>query len=329
MNVYLVSRADTPLASSDESFAARFRFHNQDRSEVCFVDSPSRADVVILFEEFSFKQILYRETLANDAFVACHCERLFTVNYDDSTGGFLPGCYTSLQTSNFDPALHRACAYPKVYNTDTAETVRITETSPDLLFSFRGSIHSHPSRSKLCRIYEKSQSSWSVTAVNTPFNTHSSAEKQEYASEILRSHFVLCPRGSSPSTYRLFEVMAMGRCPVIISDAWVPPEGVDWEGCSIRIPENRLRSIPSILQSQFDRASELGLAARVNWEQHFSESAKYRAYWTKIDSLMREPRQSLDSMLLRWHSDQFISGNRWKAWQRFVRRLTSIKRFWT
>ena len=73
---------------------------------------------------------------------------------------------------------------------------------------------------------------------------------------------------------RLFETMQVGRCPVILSDDWLPPPFVDWEACSLRIPERQVTSLPEILRARCDEAAQLGLAARRAWEENFSPARR-------------------------------------------------------
>jgi len=88
-----------------------------------------------------------------------------------------------------------------------------------------------------------------IHVVNTTFHSHSDYEKKAFVDSILDSKFVLCPRGWFPVTYRLFEVMELGRCPVIISDQWVPIQGIPWDECTIQVPEVDVGNIPEIASS--------------------------------------------------------------------------------
>jgi len=92
----------------------------------------------------------------------------------------------------------------------------------------------------------------------------------EYVSILQKSKFILCPRGFSPSSWRCFETMKVGRVPVIVSDEWVPPPGLPWDKFSIRIPEAEVESIPALLESLEYRAEEMGKKARQEWFAHFS-----------------------------------------------------------
>jgi hypothetical protein len=94
--------------------------------------------------------------------------------------------------------------------------------------------------------------------------------KQEYADLLRRSKFVLCPRGFGTSSFRLFETMQAGRVPVIISDAYVKPAGIDWDSCSLTIPESRLDDIPAIIQSRLGDWDVLAANARTVWESNFA-----------------------------------------------------------
>ena len=96
-----------------------------------------------------------------------------------------------------------------------------------------------------------------------------------YLSLLMRSKFILCPRGIGTSSWRLFETMKAGRVPVIISDQWVPPEGPSWLECSIRVPESEVMLIPEMLERREVDASKLALAARKVWDDWFSSEAVF------------------------------------------------------
>ena len=88
-----------------------------------------------------------------------------------------------------------------------------------------------------------------------------------------RSRFVICPRGVSPSSIRLFEAMEAGSVPVIISDDLELPLGPRWEEFSLRVREQDIDDIPRLIERRQDQASEMGAAARRTWETYFSPQA--------------------------------------------------------
>ena len=100
-------------------------------------------------------------------------------------------------------------------------------------------------------------------------------QKRRYAEVIQNSKFVLCPVGSGPSSFRLFETMAAGRVPVIISDEWVPPLGPTWADFSITVPERKVRGIAEIVASQEHRFPDMSNAARAAWEEWFAPNVLF------------------------------------------------------
>jgi hypothetical protein len=96
------------------------------------------------------------------------------------------------------------------------------------------------------------------------------ARQREYAETIAASHFGLCPRGASAGGLRLFDVMQIGVAPVLISDAFVLPEGPDWSTFLIRVPERRLKKLPEILDRHQGQSSEMGRLAQEAWEKWFA-----------------------------------------------------------
>jgi hypothetical protein len=108
-----------------------------------------------------------------------------------------------------------------------------------------------------------------VSSDNNPIS------RNDYLSVISKSIFVLCPRGYGSSSYRLFEALKMGRIPVIISDAWVPPQGPDWSRCSIRIAEANVSNIPEILEDFRPRAVEMMENVKSTWADWFAEDVVF------------------------------------------------------
>lgn len=74
-----------------------------------------------------------------------------------------------------------------------------------------------------------------------------SREKEEYTRVMQQSKFALCPRGTGPSSLRIWEAFAAGVVPVIIADDLCLPTGINWPECSIRLAENEVKAIPEIL----------------------------------------------------------------------------------
>jgi hypothetical protein len=88
-------------------------------------------------------------------------------------------------------------------------------------FSFMGSFLTHPVRRKL---YDHLKSRKDCLVIDTgSWHFEGSKEKIEnnsrkYIEVLGNTKFSLCPRGTGPSTIRIWESMAMGSLPVIFSD---------------------------------------------------------------------------------------------------------------
>lgn len=98
----------------------------------------------------------------------------------------------------------------------------------------------------------------------------------DYAEACATSRFILAPRGIGPSTYRQYEAWEMGRCPVILSDDWVPPPEIPYETAAIRCPEAEVSDLPLLLnrlEGEDDR--ERGRAGREIYDRWLTQEAAF------------------------------------------------------
>lgn len=108
-------------------------------------------------------------------------------------------------------------------------------------FSFMGSFHTHPVRRKL---YDSLKSRDDCLIVDTGnWHFEGAPEKQQLNSEeyiqiLGDTKYSLCPRGTGPSTIRIWEAMAMGSTPLILSDFLQMPLERELDTSWVRIPEN-------------------------------------------------------------------------------------------
>ena len=167
-----------------------------------------------------------------------------------------------------------------------------------------------------------------INEIHRWFN-HTSDEQLDYLVEITKSHFVLCPRGLGTSTYRLYEVLRLGRVPIIISDDWVPPEGINWNSCSIRIAEDRITDLPVLIQYYIKRWPEMSAAASTVWRNYFHESVLADFLFDQLESLFFS-RHSLcdwDCLSHRWKLPSFRRQNQWdfkSKVKRFASRFPAV-----
>lgn len=302
------------IASFENDLVRTFSEEVQRTGSHDIVGSPDDADLVIVLESVVPKQRRDAFSLLAEPAVERFPEKCVTINYEDTPPGFLPGLYASLPASRFDQRRHRAWGY--LFSEASFEPFyeQRDEIEPQLLFSFRGSF-SHPVRKRIMASV-RTDAPHAMTRVFGWFD-HADEEKRRYVTELAESRFVICPRGVGTCSHRLFEVMAMARCPVIVSDEWVPPSFVDWESLSIRVPEAGVAQIPRILQREEHRAHELGQRARAAWEQFFAPSVRVRSALDELASLLAEGAGATSHVPRElWTSRAFARANGWSAPQR-------------
>ena len=140
------------------------------------------------------------------------------------------------------------------------------------LFCFSGR-NSHPVREQILKTFSDFPDAI-IQDTSTAYDHWSSSRpdlmQSNYVENIRKALFSICPRGKGANCIRLFESMRLGIAPVLISDDLVLPDGPDWDGFLLRVPESRVAEIPSILEQSRARAGEMGELARQAYEAHFS-----------------------------------------------------------
>jgi hypothetical protein len=195
-------------------------------------------------------------------------------DWEDWPTGRMTGFYCSLQRGLYDPRRHRTTSYPIVFN----ELVReFPQSEARFDFGFVGGITAgvrerlvamlKPTEHEDNSIIRAQGGVWAEACVRSP-----NESKLDYAEFLAHTRFVLCPRGFGVGSARLFETLKAGRVPVIISDGYVPPVGIDWDSCSIRIRENDVRRTREVVAASMDRWPSMAANARAVWERHFSDS---------------------------------------------------------
>jgi len=168
----------------------------------------------------------------------------------------------------------------------------------DYLFSFDGASKRNPTRQAIMQLEHPQgllidrggQRIWTFT------DKELKEMQRHFAESMLRSHFVLCPAGIGPSSYRLFETMQLARVPVILSDQLVLPEGPDWNEFSITIPERMAHCIPEILEERKSEAREMGITAREVWEDYFSPEVSLQRLCEAADRRVVHPYKSFQKL---------------------------------
>jgi len=238
-------------------------------------DDPAAADV-ILFVENCDPIRHYFEVRRHPVYRAL-ADRCFLFSRHDHPVPFLPGVYASIPRRWHDPARTRGGLYLNAFDHPFIE-YSSAPVARDYLYSFIGQVGTHPLREAMMGLPDDEGFLFDTTPywpyAELDDETRRALERQ-YVDVATRSAFVLCPRGRGASSIRLFEMMRMGRAPVIVSDEWTPPEGPDWDTFSVRVAEGDLDSLPEILRTRADDAAAMGERARRCWENWFSEEATF------------------------------------------------------
>jgi len=237
--------------------ADRFGVHTATRD-------PDAADL-ILFVETSAGAGRYFDRVRNHPVYREHRDRSYLFCSTDRPLALLPGIYTSIERRWYRRAWTRSGGYLGVFERGELRFDPAATTS--LLYSFVGSGAAHPVRRGVLDLQ-------GPEALIVDSDRHRLAPAA-YADAIRDAAFVLCPRGGGAATFRLFEAMMLGRAPVVIADAWVPPAGPDWDAFCVRVGEREVDAIPALLAARRDEAAAMGAAARVAWLDWFAPDAAF------------------------------------------------------
>lgn len=205
-----------------------------------------------------------------------------------------PGIYVSPPASSFDTRTQRVWSYIRIPSEVQADVF-----SPDLLFSFVGSA-TDVSRRPLLDLHHPNAVIEGVTNfmfwdISSPgYEQH----RQRYQEILSRSRFVLCPRGTGTSSFRLYETMAAGRVPVIIADGWIPPRGPRWDEFSLRFPEGSTDGLVELLETADSSWESMSTAAAAAYAEFFSPRVMFHRLVEEIRLLHESepPRRSHRAM---------------------------------
>lgn len=248
---------------------------------------PVQADL-ILFVDARHEHGDWRfKAIRNHPLTKNYPQKCFVYNETDQPWCFMPGIYVSMPKRWFNSRRMVAWSYIGLMNPHIENN---EEEKPDLLFSFIGR-RCVTVREKVLDLRHRNAVIEDSSEYNFFGSAKHSAEQMErrrieYSTLLRRSKFVICPRGSGPASFRLFETLAAGRVPVIVSDEWVEPKGPDWETCSVRVPEADVAKIPQLLEQRNSEWAQLAKAATGVWENWFAPSVQFHRIAEACKGLM-------------------------------------------
>lgn len=257
--------------------------------------------------------------------------REFIWNSDDLPTGGLPGFYVSLPSYMYDRRRHRAFCLPIRCN----EVVRPYDlTDATFLYGFFGALSSGLRARMIAALNAQEYSSEARIEIRDSiwgqmFDRSGLKAKLDYAENLRRCRFNLCPRGNvlAGAGSRLYETMQAARVPVIISDWITLPTGVDWNSCSVRVKERDIFRIPEILRVHSDRWEHMAVNARRAWETHFSESAILGELGRQLRTLLQWEGEDGISVRLSGSCQVALGLMSWKARQ-YYSHLQMLRRRW-
>lgn len=287
MKIYLASAGLPPEHSAAPIYATQLAGQRSPRRHRQ-VDDPDNADVVLFTDchvlssaDWTLRAITSAEVARRFPSKVCvHNER-------DRPWCRLPGVYVSMPAAGFVPQWQVAGAYFCLDPPRTPLGLDDATVEPDLLFSFIGTA-THACRQDIFRL--RTPRSYVERTHGFLLHDRTSGRFDElrtrFAESMLRSNFVLCPRGHSTSSFRLYETLSAGRVPVIIADAWVPPAGPRWDEFSIRWPEALISQLPDYLAEQEPKAAAMGTRAREAYTEWFARDVVLTHQLDQLAQLM-------------------------------------------
>ena len=320
MKIFFIDRDSCKLADSESFVLNSIKKDLLSFSTFEQTILPEQADVFLIQEHNSLKDFRYINEILNDPFLGKYFNKTFTINIDDCATGILRGLYTSLRKSRFNPDIYGAVPF-LMYPNELVFSQKPTAIIPNYLAGWRGNTTSNKIRALIIEsLSDKPDIHFGKTM---SWLNHDEKEKQVYIDLIENSKFSLCPAGLAPVTFRIFESMALGRCPIIISDEFVLPLGPKWENFALFFPENDINGLYPFLLKNEPRYKELGERAHEAWQSFFGPRVIQKYYAELLFKLITFRSQpSKKEELKRWSSFKLHWSNGWTMPQRILNKIS-------
>lgn len=289
MNVKLVSAYTEP----EPNFVPGWLLANSSLGEHCLVDSADEADVIIFAESYASLDPYFLDVIRHPIYRR-HRAKCVLYHYSDLASTLCRTISPSVERHQPNQACRRSFHYIARRRDNSHLDEASSGIAPKHLFSFVGAVETHPVRAQVMQL--RHPESLLVDTSQVPADDLPRDEQRafhhSFVESVLRSRFVLCPRGHGPTSMRLFETMQLGRVPVIIADSWVPVAGIDWSRCAVFVKEADVAQTPAILESLRGDSEQMGRNARLVWEERFSPKHALDQLIKTAASLIQEPHES-------------------------------------
>lgn len=281
---------------------------------------PDTADLII-FSEAGLGSGIFAELVRRHPYTRKYREKCFMWDCGDYALPFLPGIYATLGRKQYSTARTRSGHYIRLDENPYIEFIPLKE-NPEYLATFIGSMRTHPVRAKLATLPRDYFLIEDTSSLGSRFAFMGGQEEDRhkfwsnYADGMAAGAFSLCPRGLGRSSVRLFESMRMGRCPVVISDEWVPPSRVNWKLSSLTVPEKDAGRLTELLEAKLPEAAEMGIRARKEWETYYAQDVFF--HWVVEDCLeMLQARRIPEGLVGRLAWLHLLEGG-YRYWRIFL-----------
>lgn len=242
--------------------------------------TPDDADILLFVDLHQHPDDPALRALRQHPYVLRWPERVRVYDERDRPHPTFPGIYVSGSNRRAVRGLTTGGAYSRLI----VPWAEPTHGAADLLYSFMGA-RTHPVRDQVLALKTDRGYVEDTSAVDyfRLEDTQVSEGKARYRAVVERTKFVLCPRGHGPSSFRLFETLASGRVPVVISDDWLPPLGPAWDECSVQVAEKDVLTLPLLLKDREDDWQRLSEMARQVHAAFFADDVRFHHY---VETLM-------------------------------------------
>jgi hypothetical protein len=283
------------------------------------VDNPKIADAVLITD---LREANYFSSLRRHPVLTKYPAKCYGYSESDEPMRFLRGIFPGMPRSICNLNRFRSSCYLTLYSGWRNPFISAaTAQQKNLFFSFIG----RSSASVRRRLFNIDFGRDDVFIENASYYKHwatsgtDRVEAQKRYSEVCaRSRFVLWPRGASPSSIRLFEVMEMSCVPVILSDRWMPPSGPNWSQFSVTIREKDVENLVPILSKYESQCEAMSHCARKNWEDHFAPEKQFNFVVDSIAAIDRTSRLNERIFRAMWpvmlFRRKFIRPRSWWQW---------------
>ncbi len=318
-----------PFPPTETAVCTFLELARKDRFGVhTITDNPDSADLILFVDPHQIPGDWRLRPIRRHPLAVKYRGKTMVYDERDQPWRALPGLYVSMPSPVFDTRRQRACAYHCVANAP----LRVSDEVPDLLFSFMGG-RTHKVRNAIfqleharAHIEDTSNINFFVDRGEPERAARLHTQKQRFAEMINRSMFVLCPRGAGTSSIRLYEVLAAGRVPVVISDDWVPPIGPDWNGCILRVREGDIAAIPALLEAAEPRYEEMAASAFRACQEWFAPDVIFHRMMESCQELLHsgeafEPASSFNRQYIRFTAREAKAKAR-QFWRQLRTRLS-------